>query len=71
MDWLEQNWLWVLFAVFFVGMHFFGHGSHGSHGGHGGHGGQKDKAQNDQIEQEAARVDQGVARTEKFSNHEH
>ncbi len=38
MDWLAQNWIWVLFAVAFVAMHMFGHGGHGSHGGHGGHG---------------------------------
>mgnify|MGYP003636215802 FL=1 len=36
MEWLSQNWVWVLFGVGFVAMHMFGHGSHGSHG-HGGH----------------------------------
>ncbi len=32
MDWLAQNWIWVLFAVAFVAMHLFGHGGHGGHG---------------------------------------
>ena len=33
MEWLTDNWFWVLIAALFIGMHFFGHG----HGGHGGH----------------------------------
>jgi hypothetical protein len=36
MDWLSQNWIWVLFAVVFVAAHLFGHGRHGGHGGCGG-----------------------------------
>lgn len=35
MDWLAQNWIWVVFFVLFVGMHLFGHGGHGGHGGGG------------------------------------
>ena len=38
MDWLAQNWIWLLFAIAFVAMHLFGHGGHGGHGGHAGHG---------------------------------
>lgn len=41
MSWLNENWFWVVIAVLFVGMHFFGHGGHGGHGGGGccgGHG---------------------------------
>ena len=38
MDWLAQNWIWVVFFGLFIGMHLFGHGGHGG-GGHGGHGG--------------------------------
>lgn len=30
MDWLSQNWFWVLFALLFGVMHL-GHGSHGGH----------------------------------------
>jgi hypothetical protein len=36
MAWLTANWVWILIAIAFVGMHMFGHGGHGSHGGHGG-----------------------------------
>lgn len=35
MDWLAQNWIWILFAGAFVAMHMFGHGGHGGHSGHG------------------------------------
>jgi hypothetical protein len=31
MQWLAENWFWVLLIAGFVGMHLFGH----SHGGHG------------------------------------
>ncbi len=33
MEWLANNWLWVVIGVLFVAMHLFGHGGHGSHGG--------------------------------------
>ena len=36
MDWLAQNWIWVVFFILFIGMHLFGHGGHGGHGGCGG-----------------------------------
>jgi hypothetical protein len=36
MEWLSENWFWVLILIFFVIMHKFGHGGHGMHG-HGGH----------------------------------
>lgn len=39
MEWLQQNWFWVVVFVAFVAMHLFGHGGHGGRGGHGGHGG--------------------------------
>jgi len=32
MDWLTENWLWILIGVAFIGMHFFGHGGHGGGG---------------------------------------
>jgi hypothetical protein len=35
MDWLAENWFFVMLFVAFIAMHLFGHG-HG-HGGHGGH----------------------------------
>ena len=39
MDWLAENWFFVLLFIAFIAMHLFGHG-HGGHGhdGHGGHG---------------------------------
>ena len=46
MNWLSQNWIWLLFALAFVAMHLFGHGSHGGHGGGGDrhrHGGKDSK----------------------------
>ena len=42
MDWLTQNWVWILFAIGAVwlfsrgGMAGCGMGGHGSHAGHGG-----------------------------------
>lgn len=33
MEWILQNWVWVLFAVGMIAMHLFGHGGHGGHGG--------------------------------------
>jgi hypothetical protein len=36
MDWLTDNWFWVLIAGLFIGMHFFGHGGHGGHKREGG-----------------------------------
>ena len=34
MDWVRQNWVFILFFVIFIGMHFFGGGCMGGHGGH-------------------------------------
>ena len=44
MDWLIENWFWVLIGIVFVAMHLFGHGGHGGHGRHAGHGGSRDDA---------------------------
>lgn len=33
MEWISQNWVWVLFSVGMIAMHMFGHGGHGGHGG--------------------------------------
>lgn len=40
MEWLSENWVFLLVAVAFVAMHLFGHG------GHGGHGRQEDEDRN-------------------------
>ena len=36
MEWLTENWFWVVIGVAFIAMHLFGHGGHGGHGGGGG-----------------------------------
>ena len=41
MEWLQSNWLWILFVVGVFAMHMFGHGGHGGHGGH-----RRDRGQN-------------------------
>ena len=60
MEWLTENWFWVLIGILFVAMHMFGHGGHGGHGGggHGGHGA-PDKP------------DAGPAGSDKPSGHRH
>jgi len=32
MEWLTQNWYWVVIGIAFVALHMFGHGGHGGHG---------------------------------------
>ncbi|MFQ5703453.1 MAG: DUF2933 domain-containing protein [Gemmatimonadales bacterium] len=39
MEWLRENWFWVVVGVAFIWMHTKMHGRHGAHGGHGGCGG--------------------------------
>ncbi len=34
MEWLLENWFWVLIFALFIWMHLGGHGGHGCHGGH-------------------------------------
>ncbi len=34
MEWVRENWVWIILFAVFIGMHLFGHG--GMHGGHGG-----------------------------------
>ncbi|NOZ53808.1 MAG: DUF2933 domain-containing protein [Gammaproteobacteria bacterium] len=64
MEWLAQNWLWVLIGVVFVGMHLFGHGGHGGGGsGHGGHD-SSDKLRTDDA-------DPDNANPKKSSGHKH
>lgn len=29
MQWVLENWVWVLFGVGMIAMHLFGHGGHG------------------------------------------
>lgn len=37
MDWLRENWFWIVVAIVFIWMHTRMHGGHG-HGGCGAHG---------------------------------
>lgn len=48
MEWLQQNWFWVVVFVTFFAMHLFGHGGHGGHGG--GHGHDRDTPEKDKEE---------------------
>ncbi len=34
MEWIAQNWFWLLIGIVFVGMHLFGRGCCGGHAGH-------------------------------------
>ena len=49
MEWLTENWFWVVIGVAFIAMHLFGHG------GHGGHGGGDRQPRNDESEKDQAR----------------
>lgn len=31
MQWLAENWIWMVVIAAMVGMHLFGHGGHGGH----------------------------------------
>lgn len=61
MEWISQNWVWVLFAVGMIAMHLFGHGGHGGYRGN-------DDRQNDAN---PARKDSGQNASEPRSGHHH
>ena len=69
MESITQNWLWILFGIFFVGMHMFGHGGHGGHGGHVGHGGHGGHNSSDHTGAEDADSDDRSPK--KSSGHQH
>ena len=52
MDWLQGNWLWLLFIIVVFAMHMFGHGGHG--GGHGHHRRRHDHARQGEPAQPAS-----------------
>ena len=39
MDWLRENWFWIVVGILFIWAHTKMHGGHGGHGGHGSGGG--------------------------------
>ena len=43
MEWVMENWIFILFAAIFIGMHLSGHGCCGGHGKHGGDVGHDEK----------------------------
>ncbi len=57
MEWLVENWFWILIGILFIALHLFGHRGHGgrgSSGSNGGHGGccggkQKQKPANNDV----------------------
>jgi hypothetical protein len=53
MDWLRENWFFIMFLIFFIWMHLSGHGC-GGHG-HGGHKHGKGQGRDDHAE--ADRID--------------
>ncbi len=36
MEWIRENWFFIIFFILFIAMHLFGFGC-GRHGGHKGH----------------------------------
>ena len=32
MEWLSENWVFLLVVIGMIAMHLFGHGGHGGHG---------------------------------------
>ncbi len=34
MEWIRENWFFLLFFILFAAMHLVGHGGCGGHGGH-------------------------------------
>ncbi len=68
MEWLSQNWVWVLFAAGMIAMHLFGHGGHGGHGVHGGRGGGSGGGHDDPT---PASKDSVQRNSEQRSGHQH
>lgn len=44
MEWLSENWVFLLVVIGMIAMHLFGHGGHGGHRGHRGPGRRDDQA---------------------------
>ena len=47
MDWIRENWFWIVVTGLFLWMHTKMHGGHG-HGGHGGAGSHDHDRQHDE-----------------------
>lgn len=71
MEWVQQNWFWVVVFVAFIAMHVFGHGGHGGHGGGGcggGHGHGRDRSSDQPDAPEQGKAETGGGST---SGHRH
>ncbi|WP_082765358.1 MULTISPECIES: DUF2933 domain-containing protein [unclassified Phenylobacterium] len=60
MEWLSQNWIWVVAGLAFVALHLFGHGGHGGHGRHRPRGGEPRRAEV-RVDETAPPRDPGAA----------
>lgn len=54
MEWLQQNWFWVVVLIAFFAMHLFGHVGRGGHGGHGGCGGGDERRRSSDKEEKGS-----------------
>lgn len=59
MQWLAENWIWVVVIAAFIGMHLFGHGGHGGHGSGGCGGGNRPKDKDRDAESEGPKTASG------------
>lgn len=66
MNWIRENWFWIVVTVLFIWMHSKMHGSHGSaghgregHEGGGGCGGHRHGDQRDEEREPPARQEGG------------
>ena len=67
MDWLGNNWIWIVFVLGMIAMHLFGHRGHRHGAGHGGGPDGDEPASTDQThmghDQFAPQVGKGGDRT--------
>jgi hypothetical protein len=73
MEWLAQNWFWLLVFAAFVVLHLVGHGGHGGHGGRRSGGGGTPRRPPDEcgggrrgsVTENGVADDRGAAHTER------
>lgn len=60
MEWIIENWFWILVFVGFLALHLFGHGGHRSHSGPGGcHPGHEGEGSREGSEPQAGQPNEG------------
>ena len=68
MEWIQANWIWILFGVAFFAMHMFGHGGHRHGGGrHSAHGPGSDDQSNEPMPTQASAV-KGAQSTQSIAD---